>query len=118
MFKKLLVLVFLLLSGSYALAEDLKEITLLVDTPYILVIDADAESFSVTNPNILTIRTLDTFDNSKEQIIITGESPGTTKFGITTALKSYKYLVKVISSGNTNPGDFMELDVPEDEAND
>lgn len=113
MLKKLLILLFLIFSSACSYAEEPKEVTLIVDTPYILVIDADAESFSVTNPNVLSIRTLDTFDNSKEQIIITGERTGVTKLGITTSVKSYKYLVKVISSGNVNSGDFMELDIPE-----
>ncbi len=113
MLNRLLVLLFLIFLGSSSFAEELQEVTLLVDTPYILVLDADAESFSITNPNVLSIRTLDTFDNSKEQVIITGEQAGTTKLGITTSGKVYKYLIKVLSSGKVNPGDFMELDTPE-----
>lgn len=112
MIKKILLVFICVISGLVSYAEEVKQVTLTVNSSYILLIDESAESFSLTNPNIISIKTMDTFENSRRQIFINTLEEGSTKFGISCGNTSYKYLIKVINSESKDTGDFFEIDIP------
>lgn len=108
------IIVFTCANSVFAL--DVKKVSLNNSSLYLLLLNEEAISFKISNPNILQVQLVPTLEENNQQVLIRTVGYGKSYLEAQTKKSSYKYECNVVDGAISLDEELFEIEKPQKEA--